>query len=87
MNRELLLIPSIAGHGEYDLNALAPEGMHADVARLRVNEEIRRAVQWQQENFVPDDDALRETIQENLTKEGFLFLKVTTTHYWDERPA
>lgn len=87
MNRELLLIPSIAGHGEYDMNALAPEGMDAEVARLRVNEEIRRAALEQQENFTPDDDALKETIKEKLTKEGFLFLKVTTTHYWDERPA
>lgn len=86
MNRELLLIPSIVG-AAYDLNALAPEGMNADVARLRVNEVIQHAVRWQQENFIPDDEALKETVQENLTKEGFLFMKVTTTHHWDERPA
>jgi hypothetical protein len=87
VNRELLLIPSIAGHGEYDMNALAPERMNADLARLRVNEEIRRAGLEQVDSDRLDDDALQESFKAGLTKEGFEFIKATTTHYWDERPA
>lgn len=87
MSREIMHLPSAGGHGEYDLYALAPDGMSAHWARVRVNEEIRRAnlEDARNESGGCDDGlAVEDSIKTALAKEGFEFFKPTMTYCWDE---
>lgn len=88
--RELMHLPSTEGNGDYDLYALAPEGMSAEQAKTRVNNEIHRAnAEYMRNSMNRCDDGLtaKDSLMTVLAKEGFEFITPTVTQWWDEIPV
>jgi len=87
MARQVIHLLSAEGHGEYDLYALAPEGMTAQGAKNIINAQIRRANTEDARNEAggcDDGHCVEESIKNCLSKLGFEVFKPTMTNCWDE---